>query len=211
LRVLLVDDHAVVRAGLRSILLAELPAATIAEAASAAEALDRVRTQRWDLVILDVSLPGRGGLDVLKELRVLRPGLRVLIMTVHSEQEYAVRALRAGAAGFLTKSAAPAELIAAVQRVRAGGRYVSAVIAEKLAERVATGDDPAAPPHAQLSDRELQILRLLGAGKSVKAIGKELGLSEKTVSTYRARVLEKLGLETTAELIRYALRSGLVE
>ena len=211
MRVLLVDDHAVVRAGLASLLGAELPGLVLGEAEDAGAALGMVRAEPWDLVILDVSLPGRSGLEVLKELRLLRPRLRVLVMTVHSEQEYAIRALRSGAAGFVSKHSAADELVAAVRKVLGGGRYVSAAVAEKLAGRVAAGDDPGAPPHALLSDRELQILRLVGAGKSVKEIGADLALSEKTVSTYRTRVLEKLGLRTTAELIRYAIHAGLVD
>jgi two-component system, NarL family, invasion response regulator UvrY len=210
MRVLLIDDHAIVRDGLRRLLMSEFPQALVTEAADGDQAVEQVRTNPWDLVILDLSLPGRGGLDALKEIHALRPDAPVLVMTMHSEDQYALRAFRAGAAGYITKGNGVDEILQAVRRVRAGGKYVTPAIAEKLAANLAR-DDLGGPPHEALSNRELQVLRLLGAGKTVKEIGYELSLSEKTISTYRTRILEKMNLRTTAELIRYAIRSELVD
>lgn len=209
MRVLLVDDHPMVRAGVRSLLEDELPGVEVAEAGNGPEALERVRTADWDVVVLDLSLPGRSGLEVLKELRALRPRLPVLVMTMYAEDQYALRALRAGASGYLTKGSEPSELLQALRKVGAGGRYVSPALAEHLAVRLAS--EQGVPLHETLSDRELQVLRMLALGKSVKDIGVELGLSEKTISTYRTRILEKLSLATTADLIRYAIRANLVD
>jgi DNA-binding NarL/FixJ family response regulator len=209
MRILLVDDHAVVRRGLRQILADGLPGATFGEASSAAEALDAVGRAEWDLVVLDISMPGRGGMDALKDIRGLRPRLPALVLSVHAEDQYALRAFRAGASGYLTKDSAPDQLVGAARKILEGGRYVTPAVAEQLAARLDA--DGGRPPHEQLSDRELQVLRMIGGGKSVKEIGGELHLSEKTVSTYRTRVLEKLQLRTSADLIRYALHNGLVE
>lgn len=209
MRVLLVDDHPMVRAGVRSLLEDELPGVEVAEAGNGPEALERVRTADWDVVVLDLSLPGRSGLEVLKELRALRPRLPVLVMTMYAEDQYALRALRAGASGYLTKGSEPSVLLQALRKVGAGGRYVSPALAEHLAVRLAS--EQGVPLHETLSDRELQVLRMLALGKSVKDIGVELGLSEKTISTYRTRILEKLSLATTADLIRYAIRANLVD
>lgn len=210
LKFLIVDDHAVVRSGLRQILQDEFPRAKFGEAGTAAAALARVFKEPWDLVLLDVTLPGRSGLDALGDLRKARPRLPVLVLSMHPEAEFAVRALKAGAAGYLTKQSAAEELIDAVRKALAGGRYITAALAEKLAT-VLAGGAGAGLPHEDLSDREFQTLRLLAAGRAVKEIAAELSLSAKTVSTYRARVLEKLGVKTTVELLRYALQHGLVE
>jgi DNA-binding NarL/FixJ family response regulator len=208
-RILLVDDHAIVRDGLRRILADEFEGATIGEAANADEAMAQVRAGAWDVVVLDLSLPGRGGLEVLREIRAQHRDLPVLVMTMYSEDQYALRAFRNGASGYVTKGCGADELVRAVRKVQGGGRYVTPSLAEVLAASL-TGN-PGAAPHEALSDRELQVLRMLASGKAVKEIGFDLGLNEKTVSTYRTRMLEKLGLRTTAEIIRYAIRAGLVE
>jgi DNA-binding NarL/FixJ family response regulator len=208
LRILLVDDHAVVRRGVRELLAEELPGCQFGEAATGPAALEMVREQSWNLVVLDLSIPGRDGLDVLKEARGLAPGLPILVLSVHGEEQYAVRALRAGAAGYVTKESAPEELTRAVRKALEGGRHVSPNIAERLVAVVASGSRPL---HESLSDRELQVLLQLAQGKSVKEIGVALALSEKTISTYRSRVLDKMNMRSNAELMRYALRTGLVE
>lgn len=206
MRLLLVDDHAVVRAGFRRILEAGFSGVEITEATNASEALQQVVQQGFDVIVLDISLKGRNGLEVLKEIRILQPDARVLIMTMHEEDQYALRSYKAGAAGYITKDTAPDELLAAVYKVHSGGKYVSAAMAETLASHL-TAEHSA--PHEALSDRELQVLAMIAAGKTVKQIGVELSLSEKTISTYRTRILEKLKLKTTAELIRYALQARL--
>ncbi len=210
MKFLIVDDHVVVRAGLRQILEDEFPGASFGEAGSAAAARALVVGEPWDLVLLDISMPGRSGLEALGDLRQTRPRLPVLVLSMHPEAEFALRALKAGASGYLTKQSAAEELIGAVRKALAGGRYITAALAEKLAADIA-GDFGPSLPHESLSDRELQTLQLLAAGKAVKEIAAELSLSAKTVSTYRARVLEKLGLRSTVELARYALRHGLVK
>ncbi|HXI55758.1 MAG TPA: response regulator transcription factor [Polyangia bacterium] len=209
--ILLVDDHAVVRRGLRELLGEEFPSAEFGEAASGADALIQIGKRPWGLVILDVSLPGRDGLAILKEALALRPGMPVMILSVHGEDQYAIRALRAGASGYVTKETAPEDLTAAVRKVLQGGRYVSPRLAEKMAAALATRDGTSQLLHEGLSDRELQVLRMLAVGKSVKEIGADLALSEKTISTYRTRIIGKMNMRSNAELMRYALRAGLVE
>lgn len=207
MKILLVDDHAMVRAGLERILRDDIQAAVVGEAASSAEALDRVRAEPWDIVVLDLSLPGRGGLETVKDIHALRPGLPILVMTMHAEDLYALRAFRAGAVGYITKGCSPADLVAAVRKVAAGGKYVSPSAGEVLLGGLNSRSEAA--PHASLSDRELQVLRMLGAGKTVTEIGAELSLSTKTISTYRARILEKLGMRTTAQLVHYCVAANL--
>jgi len=209
IRILIADDHAVVRRGLRETLGEAFPKVTFGEASTAQEALDSVGRQNWDVVILDISMPGKSGLDILGDLHRLRPHLPVLLLSMHPEGQFAKRALKAGAAGYLTKESVPEELKEAVRRVRAGGRYVSASLAEKLAFDLRPEADT--PVHELLSDREFQVLRMLAAGRTVKQVANEIALSVKTVSTYRARILLKTGMKTTAELIRYAIQAGLVD
>jgi len=209
MRVLIADDHAVFRRGLRETLVEGFSRITFGEARTAQEALDHVRRQDWDVVILDISMPGKSGLDILDELKRLRPKLPILLLSMHPEEQFARRALKAGAAGYLTKDSVPEELKEAVRRVVVGGRYVSATLAEKLAVDLREGADR--PIHELLSDREFQVLRMIASGKSVKQIAEEIALSVKTVSTYRARILEKTGMKTNAELIRYALQTQLVD
>lgn len=209
IRALIADDHAVVRQGLKQI-LGDMPEMVVAgEATTGQEVLDKVRAETWDVVVLDISMPDRSGLDVLKQLRSERPKLPVLVLSMHSEDQYAMRVLKAGASGYLTKDSAPDELVKAIRKVVSGGRYVSSFLAEKLAFEI--GTDSSRLPHETLSDREFQVLRLIAAGESVTEIAAELYLSVKTVSTYRARMLEKMNLATTAELIHYAMQNHLID
>jgi DNA-binding NarL/FixJ family response regulator len=198
---LIVDDHAVVRRGARELLAESFVDVDIAEAATGEQAIDLVGDTPVDLVILDLSLPGMGGLATLRELRAAHPRMPVLILSAHSEDQYALRALKSGAAGYVTKDLALEELVAAARAVLAGERYIGKTLPE----------EGRPPPHAALSEREFQVLRLLALGRSVKDIGGELDLSEKTISTYRARILAKMEMHSNAELMRYALRAGLVE
>lgn len=207
IRVLAVDDHQIVREGVKR-LLAESPDIRVtAEARSGAEALTRLAREPVDVVLLDVAMPGTSFIEALRELRERHPKSRVIVLSGHAEEEYAVRALKAGASGYVTKEHSSEELIAAIRKAHAGGTYVSASLAEQLARSVGGRTD--GPAHAALSDRELEVLRLLGQGRSVKEIAGALDLSSKTVSTYRTRMLEKLGLKTTADLIRYAVEHAL--
>lgn len=207
MKILIVDDHVVVRRGLKQMLADEFRGAVFGEAGTAAEAVKQAHAAKWDLVLLDLNLPGRDGLDVLVDLKTARPGLPVLVLSMHPEAEFAVRAIKAGAAGYLTKQSAAEELVDAVRKAAKGGRYVTVSLAEKLAADLAGGASQA--PHEELSDREFQTLRLLAGGKTVKEVGAALGISGKTVSTYRSRILEKLRLRTTADLVRYAVQHGL--
>jgi DNA-binding NarL/FixJ family response regulator len=209
MRVLIADDHAVFRRGLKETISEAFPKVTFGEAKSALETLEDVRLQNWDIVILDISMPGKSGLDILSDLKRLRPKVPILLLSMHPEEQYARRALKAGASGYLTKESVPEELQRAVRRIVAGGRYVSATLAEKLAADLRNGVD--VPVHELLSDREFQVLRMIASGKTVKQIADEIALSVKTVSTYRARILEKTGMRTTAELIRYAFQAQLVD
>ena len=208
-RCLIADDHPVVRRGVRDLLEDEHLCSDIYEAKTGEEALEALRRQPWDLMILDIALPDKHGLDVLKEAKLLQPRLSVLMLSLYPEKEFAMRAIKAGASGYLTKQSAPAELLAAVHRVLQGGRYITEALAEQMAHALETGADDVL--HARLSDRELQVLRLLGQGKSVSVIAEELCLSVKTISTYRARILEKLFCESTGELIRYAVEARLID
>lgn len=209
IRVIVADDHAVVRQGLRHI-ISDTPDLTVAaEAATGMDALDQVRQVDCDVLVLDISMPGPGGLDILRDLRALRPTLAILILSMYPEEQYAVRLIKSGADGYLNKDSAPDELVNAIRKVAAGGKYVSATLAEKLATDLQTG--AGGLPHESLSDREFQVLRLIGAGRTATEIAAQLSLSVKTISTYRARLLTKMNLATNAELMRYAMDHGLVE
>ncbi len=207
LRILLLDDHAMVREGLRRILAHELAPDRLGEAATAEAALDLLAREAWDLLLLDLSLAGRSGLDLLVEVRERWPHVRILVVSMHSEREFVMRALKAGASGYITKDQASGELVQAVRKLLVGGRYLSDAVTGHLVEDLA--HDHAAAPHEALSPREFEILRALAAGRTVTELARELALSVKTVSTYRARVAEKLGLSSTAEIIRYAIEHGL--
>lgn len=206
-RLLLVDDHAVVRRGLRALLEDRLAGLEVAEAANGDEALAQVE-HAFDAIVLDLSMPGRNGFDLLGEIKHRAPKTPVLIMSLHAEEQYAVRALRAGAAGYVTKSAEPEQLVAAVSKVMRGGRYVSDAVAEQLAADAGRGNHE--PRHERLSDREFDVMRGIASGSSVSEIAEQMHLSVKTVSTYRARLLDKMGMSTNAELTRYAIEHGLV-
>jgi two-component system invasion response regulator UvrY len=208
-RILIADDHELVRRGLRQILQDAFPKLQMEEVADARGAVDAVRRHSWDAVLLDINMPGRSGLEVLGELKTLRPDMPVVVLTAFPEEDYALRAFKLGASAYVNKGGASDELLAALRKAAAGGRYVTASLAEKLAASIA-GDAPAAP-HETLSNRELQVLRMIAQGRSVKEIGSELALSEKTIGTYRARISQKMGLATNVELTRYALQHKLVD
>ncbi|MBL0218729.1 MAG: response regulator transcription factor [Myxococcales bacterium] len=205
-RILLVDDHAVVRRGIRAVLEDGMHGVQVAEASSGEEALTAL-AQPFDAVVLDLSMPGRSGIDLLAEIKHRWPKLPVLIMSLHAEEHFAVRALRAGASGYLTKAAAPEALIEAVQKVTRGGRYISEAVADRLAADLG---GRTAVPHDRLSDREFEVMRGIADGKTVSEIALQMHLSVKTVSTYRTRLLDKMGMGSNAELTRYAIENGLV-
>lgn len=206
--ILIVDDHPLVRRGLADVIRGEFKNAHIGEAQNAHDALQRVWSSSWDVIILDVSMPGRSGLDVLKEIRQSSAKTPVLILSTHSEDQFALRSYRSGASGYLTKETAPTELVVAIRKVLGGGKYVRQSVAEKIASHM--DDDTDKLPHEKLSDREFEVLCMIGSGKTVKEIGAELSLSVKTISTYRCRILEKMKMRNNAELMNYALRHGLV-
>jgi two-component system invasion response regulator UvrY len=209
LRILIADDHPVFRRGLKQIIEEAPDLVVTAEAADGAEALREARAGDYDVVLLDITMPVRSGVDVLSQLKHDRPALPILVVSMHPEEQYAVRALRAGASGYLTKESAPEELVAAIRKVSQGGKYVSASLAEHLASMVQKDGEPL--PHETLSRREYQVMCLIASGKTVSEAARELTLSVKTVSTYRARVLEKLQVKNNAELMRYATQNELVE
>lgn len=208
LRILIADDHTVVRKGLKQILLEEFPSARIEEVGDAEDLLKKVLKEEWDVVVSDISMPGKSGLEVLQEIKQHYPRLPVLILSVHPEDQYAVRVLKAGASGFLNKDSAPDELVKAVHQVLLGKKYITTTIAERLASML--DQDAERLPHEQLSDREFEVLRLLAAGHSVSDIAEKLSLSSTTVSTYRARILLKMNLKTNADLTLYAITNKLL-
>lgn len=208
LSILVADDHTIVRMGLRAIIDATPDLRVAAEAGTGDEVVDLVRARTFDAAVLDLSMPGRTGLDLIHLLRTERPDLPMLVLSMHAEDQYALRVLRAGASGYLTKESAPDRLVEALRRVVAGGRYVSATVAEQLLNEVTGGTS--GPPHSKLSEREFQVLCRLASGETVSEIADALALSVKTVSTYRSRVLEKLHLRTNADLAHYALRHQLI-
>jgi len=209
-KILIADDHAIVRKGLIKILMESDAWTSVDEAGSGQEALDRVLKGSYDLVLLDISMPGRGGLDVLKEIKERLPFLPVLMLSMHPEKEYALRSMRAGASGYLTKDNVPEELVRAIRKVLSGGRYVTASLAEILAFEVEKKDHAGRLPHEILSNREYQVLRMIASGKTVSEIAGELFLSVKTVSTYRSRILEKIRAKNNVELTRYAFENRLI-
>jgi two-component system, NarL family, invasion response regulator UvrY len=209
MRILITDDHALIRMGLKQLIQAGFGRAVIGEASNAAEALQQIGEHPWDVVILDITMPGRSGVDILRDIKMLRPKMPVLILTACSEEQFATRVLKVGAAGFVRKEMAPTELITAIKKVLAGGKYISQSLAERLATNLQ--QDTEAAPHEALSDREYEAMRLLSKGNTPTEVAKMLSLSVKTVSTYRTRILDKLNLRTNAELTYYAIKNGLVE
>ena len=206
MNILVADDHAIVRKGLIQLLKEEYPFVSVTEAADSTEVYQHTKDLIWDVILLDISMPGRNGIEVLKQLRSGGIKAPILMLSMHPEDQYALRALKAGASGFLNKESATEELIAAINRVLSGRKYISDSLAEKLADSAAS---PGQSLHEQLSDREMQVFQLLAAGKPVSEIAEEISLSVNTISTYRSRILEKLSLSNNAELIRYALDNGL--
>ncbi len=208
IKVFITDDHPIVREGLKQALRETSDIAVSGEASNGEETLNDLRDHMVDVVLLDISLPGRSGLDLLSQLRVAYPSLKILILSTYPEQQYAVRALKTGAAGYLTKESAPEELITAIRKVAFGGKYVSAALAERLAFDLA--GESTSRPHEKLSNREYQVMCLIASGKTVREIATDLSLSDKTISTYRRRILDKLNLRHNAELTHYAIQQGLV-
>ena len=207
MRVLIVDDHEIVRRGLAQILTENFSDLIIEHARDSREALERLDESTWDLMLLDINLPGRSGLDLLQEMKWRFPSVRVVVLSAYPEDDFALRALKLGAAGYLTKDSASDELIAATRKALAGGKYVTAFLAEKLVASLR--GEIQSDPHEALSNREMEVLRLISAGKTLKEIAAQLALSEKTIATYRARISAKLGLGTNVELARYAFQHGL--
>ena len=207
-RILIIDDHAVVRDGVKRIIEEQPGVTAFGEAGTGPEAVNLAQQQSWDVAVLDLSLGGASGLEVLKELKQVRPKLPVLILSMHSEEQYARRAFRAGAAGYITKDSPRAELVEAINRVVEGRRYVSSALAEKLATDLEQETSHA--PHEALSDREFEVMCLIASGKTIGEIAELLSLSDKTISTYRARILEKMGMRTSAEITHYAFQNKLV-
>jgi len=209
IRILIADDHSIVRQGLKQI-VSECPGMVVAgEAASGQEVLELVRKRDFDVAIVDIAMPGRGGLEILRDLKAGKPSLKVMVLSMYSEEQYAIRSFRDGASAYLTKASAPDELVQAIRTVAKGKRYITPSVAERMATYIEV--DSERPPHERLSDREHQVLVLLGSGRSVGEIAGELSLSVKTISTYRARILEKTGMETNAQLIKYAVQHDLVQ
>jgi len=209
IKVLVVDDHTLVRKGLKQILENEPDIVVADEAAQGKEVFEKIGRENYDLVLLDISLPGRNGIDILKQLKCLKPKLPVLILSMYPEEQYAIRSLKAGACGYLTKVSAPEELLTAVQSVTRGMKYITSTVAEKLALELEGNNGKL--PHETLSDREYQVMCMIASGKTVKEIAEELSLSVKTISTYRARILEKMNLENNAQITHYALKERLVD
>lgn len=207
LKVLVVDDYPLFRRGVRDLVNEGFQGAQIGEAGNAFEMLELLRRRRWDVAVLDINMPGMNGLDALKQVKQELPRLPVLILSMYPEKQYAIRMIKAGADGYLTKSSAPEELVKAITKVRGGGKYVSPSLAEALVTTVKT--DAAKEPHEMLSDREYQVLCLIGSGKTIGEIAGRTNLSVSTISTYRARILEKMRMKTNAELTRYVLQEGL--
>lgn len=209
IKVLVADDHTIVREGLKQILAETSDIVVSGEAANGQEILNKIFKNDYDVVLLDISMPGKSGLDILKDLKSIKPKLPVLILSMHPEEQYAVRVLKSGASGYLTKESAPDELITAIRKVSLGGKYVSSILAEKLAFNLEK--DTKKPIHETLSDREFQVMCMISSGKVISEIAEELLLSVKTISTYRARILEKMKMKNNAEITYYAIKNGLVD
>lgn len=209
IKILIADDHAVVRKGLKQILAETSDIIATDEAINGQEVLEKIRKNDYDIVMLDISMPGRNGLDILKQVKNEKPEMSVLILSMHPEEQYAVRALKAGASGYLTKDSAPDELILAIRKISQGRKYITSSLAERLAFYLEV--DSEKPLHEALSDREYEVMRMIASGKTVREIAEELFLSIKTISTYRSRILEKMGMKNNTELVHYALKNRLLD
>jgi DNA-binding NarL/FixJ family response regulator len=209
IKIVIADDHAIVREGLKRIVSSAEGLEVVGEAANGIEALQRVRELQFDVLMLDLSMPGRSGMELIKLAKAEKPRLRILVLSMHQEMQYAVRAIKSGASGYLTKESAPALLEQAIRKIAAGGAFISAEVAEQLALGAMPGS--AAIPHESLSNREFEVFRLLAAGVSVTSIASQLHLSVKTVSTHKANLMQKMNLNNTSELVRYAIRHGLTD
>lgn len=209
MRILIVDDHALIRRGMVSLLREHFSEVEFGEAGTSREGFSSILEQEWNLALVDISMPGRNGLELIKDIRGVKPGLPVLVVSAHAERDYAIRALKLGAVGYVSKQDAADVLVTAVKRVLSGRRYVSPALAELLADSLSGG--AAEDAHEALSNREMQVFKLIASGRTLKEIGDELALSEKTVSTYRARITGKMGISSNVDLTRYAMRHGLVE
>ncbi len=210
MNILIADDHAILRAGLKHLLSDYPDIAVGGEAANGQEVLMLVRNQHWDILLLDMTMPGKSGIELIKQIKLIAPKLPILILSMHKEDVYAVRALKAGAAGYLCKDNAEDQLVAALRKIAAGGLYITPTVAEKLALDALQGDDRNVPPHTRLSDREYQIFQSIVAGESVTDIAQKLNLSVKTVSTHKMHVMEKMGCDNVADLVRYAIQHELL-
>jgi DNA-binding NarL/FixJ family response regulator len=209
IRLVVADDHPIVREGLKQVLSGASDLAVVGEAQNGHEVLQRVRELEFDVLLLDMSMPGKSGIELIKQVRGEKPKLRILVLSMHPEPQYAVRAIKAGASGYLTKESAPAQLVSAIRRVAGGGAFITDSVAEQLA--LGAMPQTEAPPHHALSDREFQVLQLLVSGKTVSEVAGELNLSVKTVSTHKARIMQKMNMSNPTELIRYALHHGLID
>ncbi len=208
-RIIIADDHEIVRAGLKQIIADDPELLVEGEAGDGQELLEKLRKKKFDVVLLDMKMPGRSGLEILKQLKMEHPSLPVLVLSMHPEEQYAVRTIKAGASGYITKETAPDKLIEAIRRVCSGGKYISASLAEKLADSIA--DSRSKPPHEYLTDREFQVMCMISSGKTITEIAKELFLSVKTISTYRQRIMEKMNMKNNAELTHYVISNNLIE
>ena len=209
IRVVIADDHTIVREGLKQVLSAAPVLRIVAEAQNGQEVLQRARELEFDVLLLDMSMPGRSGIELIKQVRAEKPKLRILVLSMHQEHQYAVRAIKAGASGYLTKESASAQLVSAIRKVAGGGAFITDAVAQQLALGAMPQTDR--PPHQLLSDREYQVFRLLVAGKTVSEIAEQLNLSVKTVSTHKARIMQKMSMSNPTELVRYAMQHGLLE
>jgi DNA-binding NarL/FixJ family response regulator len=208
IRVVIADDHTILREGLKQLLLASEDLTVVGEAADGHEVLREIRSREFDVLLLDMSMPGKSGMELIKQVKAERPKLRILVLSMHEEHQYAVRAIRSGASGYLTKESAATQLVTAIRKVAGGGAFISAEVAEQLALS-AMPHHAEGPPHVALSDREYQVFRLLVEGTAVSEIAQKLNLSVKTVSTHKARLMEKLAIDNAADLVRYAMKHGL--
>lgn len=209
IRIVIADDHTIVREGLKQVLSAAPDLTIVGEAQNGQEVLQRVREEDFDVLLLDMSMPGKSGIELIKQVRAEKPKLRIMVLSMHQEPQYAVRAIKAGASGYLTKESASAQLVSAIRKVAGGGAFITSSVAEQLA--LGARPDAEGPPHSALSDREFQVFRLLVSGKTVSNIAGELNLSVKTVSTHKARIMQKMSMSNPAELIRYAIRHRLID